>query len=148
MQVDNAKDIDVVMPMYNLIEYSNNCSKTPGSLQQYYRDELALNNGVIANFLGHSTLFNFNGKVTCETGDDRRKYVKILVPLKYLNDFWRTVKMPLINSKVSLILTWSVNCVLSNVAENQETTFAITDTKLYVPVVTLSTDNNENYYNN
>ena len=51
--------------------------------------------------------------------------------------------MPLINSEVSLILTWSVNCVLSNVAENQETTFAITDTKLYVPVVTLSTDNNE-----
>ena len=51
--------------------------------------------------------------------------------------------MPLINSEVSLILTWSVNCVLSNVAENQEKTFAITDTKLHVPVVTLSTDNKE-----
>ena len=66
------------MPIYNLIEYSNNCSKTPESLWRYYRDELALNNGVIANFLGHSTLFNFNEKVTCETGDDHRKYVKIL----------------------------------------------------------------------
>ena len=50
-QIDNAKDIDVVMPMYDLIEYSNNYSKTSGSLWQYCRDERFLDdNGAIANF--------------------------------------------------------------------------------------------------
>ena len=50
--------------------------------------------------------------------------------------------MPLINYEINFILMWSVNCVISNAAENQATTFAITDTKLYVPVVALSTQDN------
>ena len=63
-----------------------------------------------------------------------------MVPLKYLNNFWRTLEMPLINCEANLILTWSSTCVLiSTNAQNQNATFAITDTKLYVPVVTLST---------
>ena len=54
-QIDNAKGIDVIMPMYNLIEYSNNYSKKSGSLSQYYRDEPALNDDVtVANFPGNS----------------------------------------------------------------------------------------------
>ena len=63
-----------------------------------------------------------------------------MVPLKYLSNFWRTLEMPLINCEVNLILTWSSICVLiaTNIL-NQNATFAITDTKLYVPVVTLST---------
>ena len=60
-----------------------------------------------------------------------------MVPLKYLSNFWRTLEMPLINCEVNLILTWSSTCVITN--SNGAGTFAITDTKLYVPVVTLST---------
>ena len=66
-----------------------------------------------------------------------------MVPLKYLSNFWRTLEMPLINCEVNLILKWSSTCVIvsSNVA-NQNATFTITDTKLCVPVVTLSTQEN------
>ena len=65
---------------------------------------------------------------------------EIIVPLKYISNFWRTFEVPLINCEVNLILTWSANCVLiyTNVA-NQNPTFEITETKLYVSVVTLST---------
>ena len=65
-----------------------------------------------------------------------------MVPLKYLSDFRKTLEMPLIKFEINLILTWSANCVISNAAANQETTFAITDTKVYVPVVTLSAQDN------
>ena len=69
-----------------------------------------------------------------------------MVPLKYLNNFWRTLEMPLINCEVKLILTWSSNCVLIATAiQNQAATFEITDTKLYVPVVTLSTQENTKF---
>ena len=62
-----------------------------------------------------------------------------MASLKYFSNFWRTLEMPLINCEVNLILTWSVNCVIiyTNVA-NQVPTFTITETNLYVPVVTLS----------
>ena len=66
-----------------------------------------------------------------------------MVPLKYLSNFWRTVEMPLINCEINLILTWSSTCVIvSTDIANQAATFEITDTKLYVPVVTLSTQEN------
>ena len=69
-----------------------------------------------------------------------------MVPLKYLSNFWRTLEMPLINCEVNLILTWSSNCVLiATVIQNQAATFEITDTKLYVPVVTLSTQENTKF---
>ena len=66
-----------------------------------------------------------------------------MAPLKYLNNFRKTLEMPLINSEVNLTLTWSANCVIvsTNVA-NQNATFKITETKLYAPVVTLSTEDN------
>ena len=66
-----------------------------------------------------------------------------MVPLKYLSNFWRTLEMPLINCEVNLILTWSANCVIvyTDVA-NQGATFTITKTRLYVPVVILSTQDN------
>ena len=66
-----------------------------------------------------------------------------MVPLKYLSNFWKTLAMPLINRETNLILTWSANCVMvyTNVA-NQGATFSITETKLYVTVVTLSTQDN------
>ena len=80
-------------------------------------------------------------------GDDGTKEVQIMVPLKYLSNFWKTLEMPLINCEVKLILTWSANCVIAytNVT-NQGATFAITETKLYVPIVyvPLSTKDNAN----
>ena len=84
--------------------------------------------------------FNFKVKFTVQTGNNGTKNVEIMVPLKYLSNFWRTLEIPLINCEVNLILTWSSTCVLfSNNVANQNATFAITNTKLYVPVVTLST---------
>ena len=69
---------------------------------------------------------------------DNKKDVKIAVPLKYLNsNFWRTLEMSIINCEISLILTWYTCCIISS--SIGETKFKITDTKLYVPVVTLST---------
>ena len=81
--------------------------------------------------------------MTGQTGDDGTKNVEIMVPLKYLSNFWRTLEMPLINCEINLILIWPTNSVFvsANVA-NQNATFEITDTKLYVLVVTLSTQNN------
>ena len=146
------------MPMYNLIEYSNNYSKTSGSLWQYCKEIPAVNNnGDIVDFNGaNATLililkcyfdFNFKIKITGQTTDNNndgyiagRVDVEIMVPLKNLSSFWRALEMPLINCEVELILDWSVDCVIiyTNIA-NQAPTFTITETNLYVPVVTLST---------
>ena len=149
-QIDNAKDIDIVMPMYNLIEYSDNYAKTTGSLWQYCKDIPARDNNneiVIFRVKNTTDSFNFKAKITGQTGDDGTKYVEIMVPLKYLSNFWRTLEMPLINCEVNLILTWSSTCVLiaTNIP-NQNATFAISDTKLYVPVVTLSTQENSKFF--
>ena len=66
-----------------------------------------------------------------------------MIPLKYLSNFWRTLEMPLINCEVQLILNWSTNCVIiyTDIAD-QVPTFTITETDLYVPVNTLSTQDN------
>ena len=133
-QVDNAKDIDIVMPVYNLIEYSDNYAKTSRILWQYYRDEP---NNVLAN----SKSFKFKVRITGKTpANDNEKDVEIMVSLKYLSNFWRTLEMPLINCEVNLISTCSSSCVITN--STGVGTFEITDTKLYVPVVTLSTKEN------
>ena len=144
-QVDNAKDIDIVMPMYNLIEYSDNYAKTSGSLWQYCLDVHALNNNAIVDFADDNLndSFNFKAKITGRTGNSGTKNVEIMVPLKYLSNFWRTLEMPLINCKVNLILTWSSTCVVvSTNNANEDETFTTTNTRLYVPVVTLSTQEN------
>ena len=134
-QVDHVKDIDVVMPMYNLIEYSENYSKTPGSLWQYCKDKPDVNNnGDIVDFNGGNATdsFNFKAKITGQTDDDGKiNYIEIMVPLKSLSNFWRTLEMPLINCEDNLILTWSADCVIiyTDVA-NRIPTFAITETNL------------------
>ena len=139
-QIDNAKDIDIVMPMYNLIEYSNNYAKTTGSLWQYFRDEPVANDDI-----EDSKSFKSKIKITGKTpNDDNEKDVEIMVPLKYLSNFWRILEMPLINCEVNLILTWSSTCVITE--SNGAGTFAITNTKLYVPVVTLSTQENTKFF--
>ena len=134
------------MLMYNLIEYSDNYSKRPGSLWQYCKDIPTVDDdGNIINFNGanNTDSFNFKNKITGQTNDDGIINVEIMVPLKYLSNFWRTLEMPLINCEVELILNWSRNCVISSTnITNQIPTFTITETNLYVPVVTLSTQDN------
>ena len=149
-QVDNAKDIDIVMPMYKLIEYSDNYAKTSASLRQYCNDIPPVNNNNAIVAITEDNLtdsFNFKVKITVKTGDDGTKNVEIIVPLKYLSNFWRTLEMPLINCEINLILTWSSTCVIvsTNIGA-QYKTFAITDTKLYVPIVTLSTQENAKFF--
>ena len=143
-QVDNAKDIDIVMPMYNLLEYSDNYSKTFGSLWQYCKDIPAVNNnGDIVDFNGTNATDSFNFRTGQTNNNGRIDNVEIMVPLKSLSNFWRALEMRLINCEVNLILIWSTNCVImyTNVA-NQVPTSEIAGTNLYVSVVTLSTHDN------
>ena len=148
-QIGNAKDIDIAIPMYNLIEFSDNYAKTTGSLWQYCKDIPARNNNneiVVFDANNLTDSFKFKAKITGQTGNDGTKDVEIMVPLKYLSNFWRTLEVLLINCEVNLILTWSSTCVIASViVANQAATFTITDTKLYVPVVTLSTQENTKF---
>ena len=133
--------------MYNLIEYSDNCLKTSGYLWQLYRYVLALHgNCKIVDFAKNNATresFNLNEKLTGQTGWNSSKIFEIMVLLKYLSNSWRTLEMPLINCKINLGLNWSENCVIvATDVPNQGATFSITDTKIYVPIVTLSTQHN------
>ena len=122
------------MAIYNLIEYSDNYAKTSGRLWQYYRDEP---NDTLADSESFKSKIKITGK---SSNNGNEKYVEIMVPLKYLKIFWRTIEMPLINCEVNLILIWSSTCVITN--STGMGTFALTDTKLYVSAVTLSTQYN------
>ena len=146
-EVDNVKDIDIVMKMYNLTEYSDIYSKTSGSLWKFCTDIPALNNnGSIDGFISTNTTdsFKFKRKITRHINNDGEiNNVEIMVPLKYLSNFWRTLEMPLIDCRVNLILTWSADCIIiSTNFPNQVPTFTITETNLYVSEVTLSTQDN------
>ena len=141
------------MPMYNLIEYSDNYSKTSGSLWQYCKEIPAVNNdGDIVDFNGANATdsFNFKTKITGQTDDDGRiDNVEIMVPLKYLSNFWRTLEMPLINCEVELIFTWSANsAIIYTVVANQVPTFEIAETNLDDPVVLYQPKIMQNYYHN
>ena len=126
------------MPMYNLIEYSANYSDTFDSLWQFKRDEIRgdVDLTVDAQHIpNNSSPFKYKSSfITNKNG------AKIAVPLKYLTNFWRSLEMLLINCKVELSLKWNENCMLFS--EEGNSVFAITDTKLYVPIVTLSAEDN------
>ena len=120
--------------MYHLvIEYSDKYSKTSGSLWQNYKDDPNDN-------ITQSELFKSKIKIMGKApANDNIKNVKIVVLLKYSSNFWRTLKIPLINCEISFDITWSENCVISSAT--RKTKFTI-NVKLYVPNVTLSTENN------
>ena len=125
--------------MCNLIEYSESYSKTSRSLWQYCKEIPAVNNNeAIVDFNGANATdsFNFKTKITGQTAANNnngniagRVDVEIMVPLKYLSNFWKTLEMPLINCETELILDWSANCVIiyTDLA-NQVPTFTITET--------------------
>ena len=116
------------MPIYNLIEHSDNYSKTPGSLWQYHKDDSN-------NNLTDSESLNSKTEITGKSpADGNTKDVEIIVPLKFLCNFWRTLEMPLINYEFNLILIWSSTFVITNCTGAGR--FEITNIKLYVPIVT------------
>ena len=135
--------------MYNLIEYSDNYSDTSGSLWDFKRDEI-VNNADVTND-DNAPSFKYKANLIGNTENNGTKNgVKIAVPLKYLSNFWRSLEMPLINCKVELSLKWIENCVLTAAAINADAnatggdsaSFKITDAKLYVPIITLSAEDN------
>ena len=161
VKIDNAEDLDVVMPMYNLLEYIKNYRKTTGSLWNYYRDEP---NSSTADNITHSILNSESFDYKASFMENRvthdnltKNYVKVVVTLKHLSNFWRHLDIPLINCEVEIILIWFKNCVLidkstreANYGANprvyeidnpENATVKITDIKLSVPVVTLSKEN-------
>ena len=125
--------------------------KTTGSLWNFYRDKpsnpLSFNS-VSCKYKTSITGNTYNAGVG-EAGYDENKggkyEAKVVIPLKHLSNFWRSLNIPLINCEVELILTWSKNCVLADMTlANHLPTglkFEITDTKLYVSIVTLSKEN-------
>ena len=148
--IDEVNHIYIAMTMYNLIEYSDNYSDTSGSLWHFKRDEVPDNNanlGVDDNGIFNSQSFKYKAALAGETKDAANgnsfvKITKIVFPLKYLSNFWRSLEMPLIISKVHLELNWIEDCILSRAGKSAK--FKITDAKLHVPIVTLSTKDNVN----
>ena len=148
--VDTAENLDIVMPMYNLIEYSDNYQDSSATLYQYKRDEPPEGDPIPNLTADYSSSFKYKikllGKVTEVVGNAagvRRLNVKVVVPLKYLSNFFRSLEMPLINCKIKLNLTWKKESVLSTA--DDDAVFVINDTKMYVPVVTLSKEDNKDF---
>ena len=155
--VQNAEDLDIVMPMYNLLEYSKNHEKTSGSLFNYYRDEPSeITIGAGNNAINISKSFDYKTEITgsLDAGEDEKEDVIIATPLKYLGNFWRSLDITLINCEITLILSWHKECVLvgrafrgppaaaaNRINSPTDAKFEITDCKLYIPVVTLSAEN-------
>ena len=134
------------MPMYNLIEYSNNYSDTSGSLWKFKRDEVPANDADLS--INNSQSFRDKTALLEKTANDVNntnssvKDAKKVAPLKYLSNFWRSLEMPLISYKIYLELNWIEACIFSSAGDSAK--FQITDTKLYVPIVTLSTKDSVN----
>ena len=144
--VDEANHIYIAMPMYNLIEYSDNYSDTSGSLWQFKRDEVSAGNVDLT--IDNSQSFKYKaaplGKIADAVANTHSsgKEAKIVVPLNYLSNFWRSLEMPLINCKVHLELNWIEDCILSSDGDSAK--FKIMDAKLHIPKVTLSSKDNVN----
>ena len=167
--IEDADDLDIAIPMYNLLEYSKNYRKTIGSLHNYYRDELT-NDGNDNNFdnrnVVNSEAFKYKNKITGNTynvdagaqvydiNKNGTQKIELAILLRYLGNFWRVVNIPLISCEVFLELKWNKNCIITSLERRQVdagppvardnaptgATLGLTDCKLYVPVVILSKD--------
>ena len=134
------------MPMYNLIEYSDNYQDSSATLYQYRRDEPPEDDPIADLTNNNSKSFEYKIKLLGNPVIDNntgKTNIKIVVPLKYLSNFFRSLEMLLINCKIKLNLTWEKECVLSN--QPGDAVFIINDTKLYVPFVTLSKEDNKDF---
>ena len=144
--VDTAENLDRAMPMYNLIEYSDNYQDSSATVYQYKRDEPPEADAVADLTTNTSSSFKYKvnllGKPVLD-GNISKRSVKVVVPLKCLSNCFRSLEMPLINCKIKLNLTWMKKCVLSTDAG--DAVFIINDTKMYVPVITLSKEGNKDF---
>ena len=134
------------MPMFNLIEYSDNYQDSSATLNQYKRDEPPEDSAIANLTVNNSSSFKYKVNLFSNrnvVGGIVRLNVKVVVPLKYLSNFFRSLEMLLINCKIKLNLTWKKECLLSTDIGNA--VFIINDTKLYVPVVTLSKEDNKDF---
>ena len=169
--IEDADDLDIVMPMYNLLECSKNYRKTIVPLYNY-RDELSDDNIPAGNAFDNIRVvnlstFTYKNKITGNAynvdaaaagygaNKEGTQKIKLAIPLKYLGNFWGALNMRLISCEVSLELKWNKNCVITSLQKREieafcparigdaptGATLAINDCKLYVPVVTLSKDN-------
>ena len=129
------------MPMYNLIEYSDNYSDTLESLWNFKRDEI-IGNINVTNVNSSSFKYKSNliGDTDADKGKRKKENGKIAAPLKYLSNFWRSLEMPLINCKVEISSKRTEKCLLSS--SGTDATSKITDATLYIPIVTLKTEDN------
>ena len=132
--------------MYNLLEYSHNYADSSGSLWQFKRDELNVTtNPDVAT--DNSRSFKYKSSyLGAPTATGALNSVKLVVPLKYVSNFFRSLEMPLLNCKIHLELSYTKNCVLSTAPsdDHNKTSFQMISTKLYVPIVSLSTKDNIN----
>ena len=138
--VDQANHIHIAMSMYNLIEYSANYLDTSGSLCQFKKYEVPANSADLS--INNSQACKYKSALVGKTsnvkdGESFVKDTKIVVPLKYFSNFWRSLEMPLINCKVHLEINSLKDCFLSSAGNSAK--FKITVAKLYVTIVTLST---------
>ena len=149
--IESAEDLDVAMPLYNLIQYSKYYQKTTGSLWNYYRD-------VLTDPITDSGSFKYKASIIGGTPNNgNTKGIAFPVPLKYLGNFWKLINILLVNTEISFALTWSKSCVLTDMATRDTdatadpliqainaptgANFQISDCKLYVPVIRLLAEN-------
>ena len=145
--ISNAEDADIAMPIYNLLEYSQNNSIASGSLWNYYRDEI--DNG--KNNASDGKSFNYKSKILAKApqrpGNEAyanqppvpTSHVEVTISLKYLSNVYRYLDLLLMSYEIELDLSWTKDCLLIQHYNNiTETNFMITGTNIYVPVVTLS----------
>ena len=183
--IEDAQDLDFVMPMYNLLYYSKGFGKTTGSFWNYYpdmpksgHDNNASLRQIIIYPIKDSESFNYKpkliGNVTgvADPADDdvierELEDIKFVAPLKNLSNFMFNLDFLLINSEIELILKWTEDCVLTEKATREfraaedgppaldgvpainrpkDLKFSVTDSKLYVPVVTLQTEYQNQLY--
>ena len=158
-KIDDAEDLDLVMPMYRLLEYYSNCSDAASTLWFCSKGEGTNFNNDIVNIDAFKSLKckakllgNTVAQPNLNQANGILKDASIVVPLKYLSNFWRSREIPLINCKIELKLRWTKHCVLSvfvnendnaNNADSNNIIFTIKNTKLYIPVVILSAKDNQ-----
>ena len=158
-QVDTADNLELTMNLYNILEYSDNYADTTGSLYQYKRPEPRDANGNVVNLATTLSSFKYqlglvqkqlttpnseNVPANIDPNFDNAhriwKNIKIVVPLKYLINFFRNLELPFIITRLYMELNWKKYSVLCN--QNQNSIFQITKSELYIPIVTLNTENN------
>ena len=150
--IETTNDLDVIMNMYNLIEYSDNYAESSGTLWQYKRDEQIMivagnpdnvtengsssfkyKSGLLKDLTSRDVVANGNPDIAA--AHKLFANAKIVVPVKYLSNVFRSLEMPLVNTKIHLELNWNKKSITTDAAGAK--TFQITSTKLYVPIVNL-----------